>query len=82
MDSTFRGIGDFVPRHELDGLSPTSAISTHLATRWQLADLVAMARREVYRGSASRSLGSANSWHSIPSAIPAFESERENCSAG
>jgi hypothetical protein len=47
MDSTFRGNGDFGPRHELDGLSPTSAISVRLATRRQLADLVAIARREV-----------------------------------
>ena len=47
MDSVLRGSGDFVPRHELDSLSPTSSITVHLATVPQLTDLVAIARREI-----------------------------------
>lgn len=42
-----RGSGDLAARHELDRLSPSSAIDVNLATREQLADLVAMARREI-----------------------------------
>jgi hypothetical protein len=36
-----------MPRHELDSLSPTSSITVHLATISQLADLVAIAHREI-----------------------------------
>lgn len=36
-----------MPRHELDGLAPTSVITAPLATRRQLADLVAIARRNI-----------------------------------
>lgn len=47
MDSHFPESGDFLPRHELDGLSPTATITAGPATGRQLADLVAIARREI-----------------------------------
>jgi hypothetical protein len=47
MHKKLQGSGDFAPRHELDRLSPTSAIAVRLATPRQLADLVAIARREI-----------------------------------
>jgi hypothetical protein len=72
MDSTFRGTSDFVPRHELDRLSPSSAISVHLATRRQLPDLMAIARREVPRVSVSE-VGLDQFLGRDPESIFAFE---------
>jgi hypothetical protein len=72
MDTTFRGSGDFVPRHELDGLSPTSAITVRPARSRHLADLVAIARREIPGVSVSEA-GLAQFLHSDPESIFAFE---------
>jgi hypothetical protein len=72
MDTTFRGSGDFVARHELDGLSPTSAITVRLARSRHLADLVAIARREIPGVSVSEA-GLAQFLHSDPESIFAFE---------
>jgi hypothetical protein len=47
MQKVFRGSGDLAVRHELDRLSPTSAITVSLAAGGQLADMVAIARREI-----------------------------------
>lgn len=48
MQKMFRESGDStVVRHELDRLSPSSAISVGLATRRHLPELVAIARREI-----------------------------------
>jgi len=47
MQKLFRGSRDLAARHELDGLSPSSAITVSLATCGQLPDLVAIARREI-----------------------------------
>jgi hypothetical protein len=47
MDKVFRGSGDLAARHELDTLSSTSAITVCPARSPQLADLVAIARREI-----------------------------------
>jgi len=72
MDSAFRGSGDFVPRHELDRLSPTSAISVRLASVRHLADLVAIARREIPGVSVSEP-GLAEFLRGDPESIFAFE---------
>ena len=72
MDSDFRGRGDLSPRHELDRLSPTSAISAGPATNRQLADLVAIARREIPGVSVSEA-GLAQFLRSDPESIFAFE---------
>ena len=72
MDSDFRGSRDFLPRHELDRLSPTSAITARLATSPQLADLVAIARREIPGVSISEA-GLAQFLRSDPELIFAFE---------
>jgi hypothetical protein len=72
MDSAFRGSGDFLARHELDGLLSTSAISAGPATNRQLADLVAIARREIPGVSVSEA-GLAQFLHSDPESIFAFE---------
>ena len=72
MDSVLRGSGDFVPRHELDSLSPTSSITVHLATGPQLTDLVAIAHREIPGVSVSKA-GLAQFLHRDPEAIFAFE---------
>src|ERR1700675_729085 len=53
MQKLFRGSGDLAARHELDRLSPAAAITVGLAMRPQLADLVAIARREIPGVSAS-----------------------------
>ncbi len=47
MQKLFRGSGDLAARHELDRLSPSSVITVGLATRGQLPELVAIARREI-----------------------------------
>jgi hypothetical protein len=72
MDSVFRGRGDLSPRHELDGLSSTSTISAGPATDRQLADLVAIARREIPGVSVSEA-GLARFLRSDPESIFAFE---------
>ena len=72
MDSAFRGSGDFLARHELDGLSPTSAISAGPATNRQLGDLVAIARREIPGVSVSEA-GLAGFLRGDPESIFAFE---------
>jgi hypothetical protein len=72
MDSAFRGRGDFLARHELDGLLPTSAISAGPVTNRQLADLVAIARRDVPGVSVSEA-GLAQFLHNDPESIFAFE---------
>jgi hypothetical protein len=73
MDSAFGGSGDFVAaRHELDGLSPTSAITVGLAKDPQLADLAAIARRDIPGVSVSEA-GLAQFLRSDPEAIFAFE---------
>jgi hypothetical protein len=61
-----------MPRHELDSLSPTSSITVHLATISQLADLVAIAHREIPGVSVSET-GLTQFLHSDPEAIFAFE---------
>jgi hypothetical protein len=53
MQKVLRGRVDLAARHELDRLSPTSAIIVSLATHRQLADMVAIARREIPGVSAS-----------------------------
>ena len=72
MDSAFRESGDLSPRHELDALSPTSAITAGPATRPQLAALVAIARREIPGVSVSEA-GLAKFLHCDPESIFAFE---------
>jgi hypothetical protein len=47
MHNAVRGSDQLVLRHELDGLSPTSAITVGLATPQQLSGLAAIARREI-----------------------------------
>lgn len=47
MRKLFPGSGHLAVRHELDRLSPGSAITVSLAKRGQLPDLVAIARREI-----------------------------------
>jgi len=76
MDSAFRGSGDFVPRHELDRLSPTSAISVRLASPRHLADLVAIARREIPGVSVSEP-GLAEFLRGDPESIFCFRAGRE-----
>jgi len=61
-----------VPRHELDSLSPTSSVTAGLATGSQLADLVAIAHREIPGVSVSEA-GLAQFLRSDPEAIFAFE---------
>ena len=72
MDTTFRGSGDFGARHELDGLSPTSAITVRLAESQHLAGLVAIARREIPGVSVSEA-GLAQFLRNDPESIFAFE---------
>jgi hypothetical protein len=47
MQKMFRESGDLAVRHELDRLSPSSAIGVGLASRGHLPELVAIARREI-----------------------------------
>jgi hypothetical protein len=72
MDSDFRGSCGFLPRHQLDGLSPTAAITAGLATGPQLAELVAIARREIPGVSVSEA-GLAQFQRNDPESIFAFE---------
>jgi hypothetical protein len=72
MDSDFRGSADFSPRHELDGLSATAAITAGLATAPQLVELVAIARREIPGVSVSEA-GLAQFQRNDPQSIFAFE---------
>jgi hypothetical protein len=72
MQKLFRESGDFAARHELDRLSPTSAIAVSLATRRHLADLVAIARRELPGVNASEA-GLAQFLRDDPESIFAFE---------
>ena len=72
MYKEFRGSSDLVARHELDGLSPTPAIRAELATPRHLADLVAVARREIPGVSVSEA-GLAQFLRGDPESIFAFE---------
>src|ERR1039457_1694801 len=72
MQKVFRGSGDLAARHELDRLSPTSAITVSLATRRQLADLVAIARREIPGVNAAEA-GLAQFLRDDPESIFAFQ---------
>jgi hypothetical protein len=72
MQKMFRESGHFATRHELDRLSPTSAINVSLATRQQLIDLVAIARREIPGVNASEA-GLAQFLRDDPESIFAFE---------
>jgi len=72
MQKLFRGSGDFAARHELDKLSPSPAIAVNLATRRQLVDLVAIARREIPGVNASEA-GLARFLRDDPESIFAFE---------
>jgi hypothetical protein len=72
MQKVFRESGDLAARHELDGLSPTSAITVSLATRRQLADLVAIARREIPGVNAAEA-GLAQFLRDDPESIFAFQ---------
>jgi hypothetical protein len=47
MDKSLRGSSEIGLRHELDGLSPTSAITVRLASARQLPALTAIARAEI-----------------------------------
>jgi hypothetical protein len=72
MQKVFRGSADLAARHELDRLSPTSAINVSLAGCRQLADLVAIARREIPGVNASEA-GLAQFLRGDPETIFAFE---------
>jgi hypothetical protein len=72
MQKLFRESGDFAARHELDKLSPTSAITVSLAAHQHLVDLVAIARREIPGVSASEA-GLAQFLRDDPESIFAFE---------
>jgi hypothetical protein len=72
MQKLFRESGDFAARHELDKLSPTSAITVSLARRQHLVDLVAIARREIPGVNASEA-GLAQFLRDDPESIFAFE---------
>jgi hypothetical protein len=47
MQNLSRGSGHLNDRHELDRLSPASAIVVSVASEWQLSDLTTIARREI-----------------------------------
>jgi hypothetical protein len=72
MQKVFRGSRDLTARHELDGLSPSSAVIVGLATHGQLPDLVAIARREIPGVNATEA-GLAQFLRSDPESIFAFE---------
>src|ERR1700737_5064270 len=72
MQKEFRGSRDLTARHELDGLSPTSAVIVGLATRGRLPDLVAIARREIPGVNATEA-DLAQFLRSDPESIFAFE---------
>jgi hypothetical protein len=72
MQNVVRGSGHFDPRHELDRLAPTSAISAKLATAAEVAGLVDIARREIPGVNASES-GLAQFLQFDPESIFAFQ---------
>jgi hypothetical protein len=72
MQKVFRGSGDLAARHELDRLSPSSAIVVSLARRQDLADMVAIARREIPGVNASEA-GLAQFLRDDPESIFAFQ---------
>jgi hypothetical protein len=72
MQKLFRGSGDLAARHELDRLPPSPAITVNLATRRRLAELVAIARREIPGVNASDG-GLAQFLLDDPESIFAFE---------
>jgi hypothetical protein len=72
MDKVFRGSDDLAARHELDRLSPTSAIAVRLARHPQLADLVAIAKREI-PGVGLSEAGLAQFLRDDPESIFAFQ---------
>jgi hypothetical protein len=74
MHKVFRESGDLAPRHELDWLSPSSAITVRLATPEQLPDLAAIAHREIPGVSVSTA-GLAQFLRYDPESIFAFERE-------
>jgi hypothetical protein len=80
MLNLLRGSGDFVARHELDRLSQSSAVTERPATRAQLADLVAIAQREIPGVNASEA-GLAQFLHDDPESIFAFQ-RRNNLLGG
>jgi hypothetical protein len=47
MQNAYLESSNFAPRHELDLLAPTSAITADLATQGQLAELADLARKEI-----------------------------------
>lgn len=72
MQNEFRGSTDLAARHELDGLTPTSAVTAGLATHRQLPDLIALARREI-PGVNVTEAGLAQFLQSDPESIFAFQ---------
>jgi hypothetical protein len=72
MQKMFRGSRDLATRHELDGLSPTAAVTVSLATCGQVPDLVAIARQEIPGVSVSEA-GLAQFLRGDPESIFAFE---------
>ena len=72
MQKMFRGSRDLAARHELDELSPTSAVTVKPATCGHLHDLVAIARREIPGVSVSEA-GLAQFLRGDPESIFAFE---------
>jgi hypothetical protein len=72
MQKMFRGSRVLAVRHELDELSPTSAVSAGPARRDQLPDLVTIARREIPGVSVSEA-GLALFLQGDPESIFAFE---------
>src|ERR1039458_9184314 len=72
MQKVFRGSGDLAARHELDRLSPTSAITVSLARRRQLADLFSIARPEIPGVNAAEA-GLAQFLRDDPESIFAFQ---------
>jgi hypothetical protein len=72
MQKVFRGSGDLAARHELDTLLPTSAIIVGPARRRHLADMAAIARREIPGVNASEA-GLARFLRDDPESIFAFQ---------
>jgi hypothetical protein len=72
MQKMFRESRDLAVRHELDRLSPSSAIRVGLATRGHLPELVAIARREI-PGVNATELGLAHFLQQDPESIFVFQ---------
>ena len=72
MQKMFRGSRDLAARHELDELSPTSAVTARPATCGHLRDLVTIAQREIPGVSVSEA-GLAQFLRGDPESIFAFE---------